>query len=129
LEGFSARGENARIAIYGRVSTHDQQTLPMQLTAMRAYVKRLRCRQQDIEAGLLHQAVEQGGGKWNARSGTGRLGFAQHECVSLVRYDRPAPERPAGPQDRGYTRKLTCGMRRRIAGEGAEVVGSAPRLA
>jgi putative DNA-invertase from lambdoid prophage Rac len=40
LEGFLARGENARIAIYARVSTHDQQTLPMQLTAMRAYAKR-----------------------------------------------------------------------------------------
>jgi len=35
-----ARGENARIAIYARVSTHDQQTLPMQLGAMRAYARR-----------------------------------------------------------------------------------------
>jgi putative DNA-invertase from lambdoid prophage Rac len=40
LEGFLARGENARIAIYARVSTHDQQTLPMQLAATRAYAKR-----------------------------------------------------------------------------------------
>jgi len=40
LERFLARGENARIAIYARVSTHDQQTLPMQLAAMRAYAKR-----------------------------------------------------------------------------------------
>jgi putative DNA-invertase from lambdoid prophage Rac len=40
LEVFLARGENARIAIYARVSTHDQQTLPMQLAAMRAYAKR-----------------------------------------------------------------------------------------
>jgi putative DNA-invertase from lambdoid prophage Rac len=39
LEGFLARGENARIAIYAR-ATHDQQTLPMQLAAMRAYAKR-----------------------------------------------------------------------------------------
>ena len=28
-----------RVGIYARVSTHDQQTLPMQLKAMRAYVK------------------------------------------------------------------------------------------
>ena len=39
-EGFLARGESERIAIYARVSTHDQQTLPMQLAAMRAYAKR-----------------------------------------------------------------------------------------
>jgi len=35
-----ARHEIKRIAIYARVSTHDQQTLPMQLSAMRAYAKR-----------------------------------------------------------------------------------------
>jgi putative DNA-invertase from lambdoid prophage Rac len=40
LEGFLARGGSERIAIYARVSTHDQQTLPMQLAAMRAYAKR-----------------------------------------------------------------------------------------
>ena len=33
-----------RVAIYARVSTHDQQTLPMQLEAMRAYVLALRMR-------------------------------------------------------------------------------------
>jgi putative DNA-invertase from lambdoid prophage Rac len=35
-----ARQENKKIALYARVSTHDQQTLPMQLSAMRAYAKR-----------------------------------------------------------------------------------------
>jgi putative DNA-invertase from lambdoid prophage Rac len=40
LEGFLARQENKMIALYARVSTHDQQTLPMQLSAMRAYAKR-----------------------------------------------------------------------------------------
>jgi DNA invertase Pin-like site-specific DNA recombinase len=35
-----ARQEKRRVALYARVSTHDQQTLPMQLSAMRAYVKR-----------------------------------------------------------------------------------------
>ena len=35
-----ARGQNIKVALYARVSTHDQQTLPMQLSAMRAYVKR-----------------------------------------------------------------------------------------
>ncbi len=39
-EGFLARPENKKIALYARVSTHDQQTLPMQLSAMRAYAKR-----------------------------------------------------------------------------------------
>jgi DNA invertase Pin-like site-specific DNA recombinase len=40
LEGFLARQENKKIALYARVSTHDQQTLPMQLSAMRSYAKR-----------------------------------------------------------------------------------------
>jgi len=39
-EGFLARVETERVAIYARVSTHDQQTLPMQLEAMRAYAER-----------------------------------------------------------------------------------------
>jgi putative DNA-invertase from lambdoid prophage Rac len=38
--GFLARREIAKIALYARVSTHDQQTLPMQLSAMRAYARR-----------------------------------------------------------------------------------------
>jgi putative DNA-invertase from lambdoid prophage Rac len=38
--GVLARVETERAAIYARVSTHDQQTLPMQLEAMRAYVER-----------------------------------------------------------------------------------------
>ena len=29
-----------KVALYARISTHDQQTLPMQLSAMRAYAKR-----------------------------------------------------------------------------------------
>jgi putative DNA-invertase from lambdoid prophage Rac len=40
LEGLLARVETDRVAIYARVSTHDQQTLPMQLEAMRAYAER-----------------------------------------------------------------------------------------
>ncbi len=39
-EGFLARVEPERVALYARVSTHDQQTLPMQLEAMRAYAER-----------------------------------------------------------------------------------------
>ena len=35
-----ARAEPERVAIYARVSTHDQQTLPMQLEAIRAYAER-----------------------------------------------------------------------------------------
>ena len=35
-----ARVETERVAIYARVSTHDQQTLPMQIEAMRAYAER-----------------------------------------------------------------------------------------
>jgi len=35
-----ARVETDRVAIYARVSTHDQQTLPMQLEAMCAYAER-----------------------------------------------------------------------------------------
>ncbi|WP_210254832.1 recombinase family protein [Methylocapsa sp. S129] len=35
-----ARVETEQVAIYARVSTHDQQTLPMQLEAMRAYAGR-----------------------------------------------------------------------------------------
>jgi DNA invertase Pin-like site-specific DNA recombinase len=37
--GFLTRQENKKIALYARVATHDQQTLPMQLSAMRAYAK------------------------------------------------------------------------------------------
>ena len=40
LEGFLARVEAERVALYARVSTHDQQTLPMQIEAMRAYAER-----------------------------------------------------------------------------------------
>jgi DNA invertase Pin-like site-specific DNA recombinase len=38
--GFLARLETERAALYARVSTHDQQTLPMQLETMRAYAER-----------------------------------------------------------------------------------------
>ena len=37
---FSHGGSSLRAAIYARVSTHDQQTLPMQLSAMRQYVRK-----------------------------------------------------------------------------------------
>lgn len=33
-------GSKTRAGLYGRVSTHDQQTLPMQLTAMRQYARK-----------------------------------------------------------------------------------------
>ena len=36
----SAKTGGLKVALYARVSTHDQQTLPMQLSAMRAYAKR-----------------------------------------------------------------------------------------
>lgn len=35
-----ARAEPERVAVYARVSTHDQQTLPMQIETMRAYAER-----------------------------------------------------------------------------------------
>ena len=39
-EGFSATRLVPRVGLYARVSTHDQQTLPMQLGAMREYVRK-----------------------------------------------------------------------------------------
>ncbi len=40
-KGVFGQGENApRAGFYARVSTHDQQTLPMQLTAMRNYARK-----------------------------------------------------------------------------------------
>jgi predicted site-specific integrase-resolvase len=45
-EGFSAiarkgsAGRVLKVGLYARVSTHDQQTLPMQLAATREYAKR-----------------------------------------------------------------------------------------
>lgn len=41
-EVFGQRGKTPRVGLYARVSTHDQQTLPMQLSAMRDYAKRRR---------------------------------------------------------------------------------------
>lgn len=38
-QGFSARGVPVRVGLYARVSTADQQTLPMQLETMRRYVE------------------------------------------------------------------------------------------
>src|SRR5215471_9466723 len=39
--GVFGQGEKApRVGLYARVSTHDQQTLPMQLAAMRTYAKK-----------------------------------------------------------------------------------------
>lgn len=37
--GFLATGKIVRIGLYARVSTHDQQTLPLQIEAMQNYVK------------------------------------------------------------------------------------------
>ena len=37
---FGQRGQQPRVGLYARVSTHDQQTLPMQLSAMRDYAKK-----------------------------------------------------------------------------------------
>jgi DNA invertase Pin-like site-specific DNA recombinase len=37
---FGQRGKPLRVGLYARVSTHDQQTLPMQLSAMREYAKK-----------------------------------------------------------------------------------------
>ncbi len=37
---FGQRGQQPRVGLYARVSTHDQQTLPMQLSAMRGYAKK-----------------------------------------------------------------------------------------
>ena len=40
LRGFLARGrQGVRVGLYARVSTHDQQTLPMQIRALRAYTR------------------------------------------------------------------------------------------
>ncbi len=36
---FGQRGKTLRVGLYARVSTHDQQTLPMQLSTMREYAK------------------------------------------------------------------------------------------
>lgn len=39
---FGQRGKTPRVGLYARVSTHDQQTLPMQMSAMRDYAKKRR---------------------------------------------------------------------------------------
>lgn len=40
-KGVFGQGEKApRVGLYARVSTHDQQTLPMQLAAMRDYARK-----------------------------------------------------------------------------------------
>lgn len=39
-EGVFGQGGRPRVALYARVSTHDQQTLPLQLTSMREYADR-----------------------------------------------------------------------------------------
>ena len=39
---FGQRGKATRVGLYARVSTHDQQTLPMQMSAMRDYAKKRR---------------------------------------------------------------------------------------
>ena len=36
---FGQRGQQPRVGLYARVSTHDQQTLPAQLSAMRGYAR------------------------------------------------------------------------------------------
>jgi len=40
LERFLARAISLRVGLYARISTHDQQTLPAQLSALRTYAKR-----------------------------------------------------------------------------------------
>ena len=40
LRGVFGQGGDVRVGLYARVSTHDQQTLPLQLTAMREYFAR-----------------------------------------------------------------------------------------
>src|SRR5579875_758250 len=40
LGGVFGQGGGVRVGLYARVSTHDQQTLPLQLTAMRDYAAR-----------------------------------------------------------------------------------------
>src|SRR6266436_5785861 len=37
---FGQRGKTPRVGLYARVSTHDQQTLPLQLSAMRQYARK-----------------------------------------------------------------------------------------
>ena len=37
---FGQGGSENRAGLYARISTHDQQTLPMQLTAMRQYARK-----------------------------------------------------------------------------------------
>ena len=39
---FGQRGKALRVGLYARVSTHDQKTLPLQLSAMRDYAKKRR---------------------------------------------------------------------------------------
>ena len=37
---FGQMGKALRVGLYARVSTHDQKTLPLQLSVMRDYVKK-----------------------------------------------------------------------------------------
>jgi putative DNA-invertase from lambdoid prophage Rac len=41
---FGQRGKTSRVGLYARVSSHDQQTLPMQLRAMRSYARKRKWR-------------------------------------------------------------------------------------
>ena len=62
--GFLARGDgmatHLRVGLYARVSTHDQQTLPLQLDAMRAYVAQ---QGTDSSGGRADMTQSTGGGR------------------------------------------------------------------
>jgi predicted site-specific integrase-resolvase len=66
----AAKSGVLKVALYARVSTHDQQTLPMQLTAMRAYVKRrgwkVALEEKEVGSGMWTQSSC---GAWTAGDG------------------------------------------------------------
>lgn len=63
IEGVFGQGSPTRVALYARVSTHDQQTLPLQLAAMETYARhrhwRIVARVEEIASGVKHRPLRE----------------------------------------------------------------------
>jgi predicted site-specific integrase-resolvase len=70
---FGQRGKTPRVGLYARVSTHDQQTLPMQMSAMRDYAKKRRwaiaVEVKDVGSGATTRPEREKFGGWIAGGG------------------------------------------------------------
>jgi DNA invertase Pin-like site-specific DNA recombinase len=80
---FGQRGET-RVALYARVSTHDQQTLPLQISAMREYAAR-----RDWTIAIEIEDIGSGASKRPAREEIVRLARQRRiDAVLVWRLDR-----------------------------------------